>query len=186
MQRVDRVAPVRARVGERSHDLVELDHRPRPAMRHDDGQRAGFGRADVEEMDAEPVDFRPQRIPAVQHRLAAAPVVALAPVGAERLDASEARALRAVANGFPLGPSCGGEARVQVVECAIRDRDGRRPEQPAHRASRFRPRPAPAGREPPSISATPHRAMPAATAFTHVSGSCSSSADRTSAMTGAA
>ena len=56
MERVGGVAAVGGRIGERPDHLEELDDRPGPAVRDDERQRVGVRRADVEEVDAEPVD----------------------------------------------------------------------------------------------------------------------------------
>ena len=62
-------------------------------MGDDQRQRVLVLRADMQEMDVEAVDGGLVLAPAVQHRLAAAPVVAVTPVIGQRLDLGERGAL---------------------------------------------------------------------------------------------
>jgi hypothetical protein len=48
---------VGGRVGEGADDLEQLDHRAGPAVGHEQRQRVLVGRADVEEVDVDPVDL---------------------------------------------------------------------------------------------------------------------------------
>jgi hypothetical protein len=50
------VATVRGGVGQRAEDVHELDDGARVAVADDEGQRAGLGRTDVQEVDVLPVD----------------------------------------------------------------------------------------------------------------------------------
>jgi len=49
---------MRRRIGEQSDDLQLLDDRAWPSVRDDQRQRVVVFRADVDEVDVEPVDFR--------------------------------------------------------------------------------------------------------------------------------
>ena len=53
-----RAASVRRGVGERTDDLQQLEDRARPAMRHDQRHRVRMTRANVHELNVEPVDLR--------------------------------------------------------------------------------------------------------------------------------
>jgi hypothetical protein len=76
---VGRVAPVGARVGERADDVQELHDRARPAVGHDQWQCVRLGGADVEEVDALPVDGSGELRELVEPFLGGAPIVAGAP-----------------------------------------------------------------------------------------------------------
>ena len=73
------------RVGERPDHVEELDERARPAVREDERERVGLGRARVEEVHAGAVDLGEEVVELVEARLASAPVVVVAPVGDELL-----------------------------------------------------------------------------------------------------
>ena len=78
VERVGGVAAVRGGIGERAEHLEELHDRARPAVGHDERERIGMRRADVEEVDTEPVDLGPELRKRVQPRLGRPPVVPLA------------------------------------------------------------------------------------------------------------
>ena len=80
VERVGRGAAMGDRVGQRPDHLQELHHRARPAVRHDQRQRALMGRAYVDEADRQPVDLGAEVAQCVEPRLGHAPVVAVRPV----------------------------------------------------------------------------------------------------------
>ena len=94
MEGVLRAAAVGRRIGERTDDLEQLEDRARPAMGHDQRQRVRMMRADVDEMDVEPVDLGDELREGVQLRLDLAPVVVGLPVAHELLELCELHALR--------------------------------------------------------------------------------------------
>ena len=49
-------------------------------MRHDHGAGVGTAALDVHEVDIEPLDFRLEMWPAVKLRLAASPIIVVAPI----------------------------------------------------------------------------------------------------------
>ena len=91
-------------VGQRLDDLQLLEDRSGPAVRDDQRQRVLVRRADVDEVDVEPVDLGDEVRQGVQLRFEAAPVVLRAPVPRELLHRRERHALRVVADGLALGP----------------------------------------------------------------------------------
>ena len=96
-------------------------------MRQDQWERVGNGRADVQEVDLEPVERRAELRQRVQPCLGSAPVVLLGPVSAQVLQVGERDALRPVCDGLPFWPSGSGEARLEVVQVSLGDRDRYRP-----------------------------------------------------------
>ena len=105
VERVGRVAAMRGRIGQRLDHLVELDHRTRPAMGDDQRHRFRMRRADVQEMNAEPVDLGGELRKAVEARFAAAPVILLGPVAADVLDPFQRRALAPIVDQFGFRPA---------------------------------------------------------------------------------
>jgi hypothetical protein len=80
VERVGRVAAVRARVGQRVDHVEELHERSRPAMHHEQRQRVWLGRADVQEMHPLAPDVGDELRVLVEPGLLSAPVVAGSPV----------------------------------------------------------------------------------------------------------
>ena len=115
MERVRRAAAVRRGIGERLDDLQLLDDRAGPAVRDDERQRVLVLRADVDEVDVEPVDLGHELRQGVQLRLAPAPVVVGRPVARELLHRS--RAARPASRRRPSraratwSPRCAGAGR---------------------------------------------------------------------------
>ena len=91
---VRRAAAVRRGIGQRIDDLQLLDDRAGPAVRDDERQRVLVLRADVDEVDVEPVDLGDELRQRVQLRLDLAPVVLGRPVARELLHRRELHALR--------------------------------------------------------------------------------------------
>src|SRR5262245_60856442 len=103
-------------IRERTDELQLLDHRSRPAVRDDDGQRVLVTGSDMDEVDVYSIDGGDELWQRVQLRLRLAPVVAAAPVLNEFLQLGERHALRLVGNGLLVGPARGGDASAKVVE----------------------------------------------------------------------
>ena len=94
------------------------------------GQRVLVPRADVDEVDVQPVDLGHEVRQGVQPRLAPAPVVVGRPVARELLHGRELHALRVVVDRLALGPPGGADAPAQfrnlrLIEADLeRARDG--------------------------------------------------------------
>src|ERR671914_1493667 len=86
---VGRVATVRDGVGKRADDVHELDDGAGVTVTDDQGQRAGLGRTDVQEVYVLPVDLRGVLRELVELRLLPAPVEAVGPVVGEILEVAE-------------------------------------------------------------------------------------------------
>ena len=130
---------MRGRVGERTDDLEQLEHRARPAMGHDHRQGIGMLRANVNEVDVEAVDLGDELRQGIQLRLRLAPVVAGAPIFDERLELGELYALRLVIDRLAVGPARRGYAPAKLVDLVLRDVDGEgadRASSPSRRAQR--------------------------------------------------
>ena len=78
----------------------------------------------MQEMDVEAVDGGLVLAPIVQHRLAAAPVVAVTPVIDQRLDLGERGALGSVVDCLRVGPAGLVDAAVEVLKFRLRDGEG--------------------------------------------------------------
>jgi hypothetical protein len=89
-------------------------------MGNDDGQGIRMTRADVDEVNVEPVDPRDELRERIELRLRLPPVVVRAPVADELLQLGELRALRPVGDGLLVRPARGGNAPAQVVERGLR------------------------------------------------------------------
>ena len=111
-------------IGQGADDLHEFDHRTGPALGDDQRQRVLVLRADVQEVDVEAVDGCLILAPIVQHRLAAAPVVAVTPVIDQRLDLGERGALGPVVDCLRVRPAGLVDAAVEVLEVRLRDGEG--------------------------------------------------------------
>ena len=123
VKRVGGVAAKRGRIGQRLDHLVEFDHRARPAMGDDQRHRFRMRRADVQEMNVEPVDLGGELRKAIEARFARAPVVFLGPIAADVLDPFQRRALAPVVDQFGFRPARLAQARLQIVEHIVADRD---------------------------------------------------------------
>jgi hypothetical protein len=93
MERVRRARAMRGRAGERLDDLQLLDDRARPPVRDDQRQRVLVLRADVNEMNVQPIDLGQEVRQRVQFRLALAPVVVGLSIAREVLHHREPYAL---------------------------------------------------------------------------------------------
>jgi hypothetical protein len=115
MEGIGGVAAVGDRVRESPDDLDELDDRAGPAVCDDERQCLGMRRANVEEMDAEPVDHSAELRQGVQPGLGSAPVVLVGPVVAELPQVGARHALRPVVNRLGLRPAGALETFAQVT-----------------------------------------------------------------------
>src|SRR5579884_2395449 len=118
-----RVDAVRARVGQRTDDVEELDDRAGPAVRDDERERVRLGRPHVEEVDALAVDLRDELVERVEPRLLLAPVVPVPPVLDELAQVAELRAVVPARARDLLGKPRAREALAQVVENCFGDVD---------------------------------------------------------------
>ena len=85
------------RIGERTDELDLLEDRAGPPVRDDQRQRVRVARADVDEVDVDPVDRRHELREGIELRLGLAPVIAGAPIADEFLELRQLRALRSSA-----------------------------------------------------------------------------------------
>jgi hypothetical protein len=117
------LAAVGRRVGERVDNLQQLDDRARPAVGHEQRQGVLVGRADVGELDVEPVDLGDELGQCVQRGFGLAPVVAAAPVLDERAELGQLDPLGPVVDRLPVRPPRGRDAPAQVVDLLLWDFD---------------------------------------------------------------
>ena len=116
-----RAAAVRRWIGQWFDDLGEFEHRTGPAVGDDQGQRVGFRRAHVNEMDAKTVEFGLELGKTVESGLGAPPVVVRLPVVENLAHVVERDALRPVPGRFRFRETGHGQAGVQVVQFGIID-----------------------------------------------------------------
>jgi hypothetical protein len=111
------------RVCERFDHLQQLDDRARPAVRHE--QRYGLivRRADVRELDVQPVDLGDELGQLVELSLDLAPVVVGAPVLDERPELRQLDTLGPISDGLGVGPPCRRHAPAEVEEILFRHVD---------------------------------------------------------------
>ena len=119
-------SPMRHRIAQRADHTHELDHRAWPAMGQQQWHRTGLWRADMEEMNVEPIDLGDELPQSVEPRLASPPVIARAPIGGEILQHGQRRTLRPVVDRLALGPTGRVEPAVKVVDLVLRDRERER------------------------------------------------------------
>ena len=112
-------ATVSCRVGQRAHDLEQLDDRAWPAMGHDQRQRTLMPRPDVDEVDIHPVDIGRELRERVELRLDLVPVVVGGPVARELLQRSQLDTLRPIWDELPGGPARRRDAPTQVVHLLL-------------------------------------------------------------------
>src|SRR5258706_12912130 len=74
-------------------------------------------------MNANPVDLSTVLRKGVEASLEPAPVVLFAPIGDQRLSLLEGYALRPVTDGFPLRPSRGRQATLEIGQRCLRHMD---------------------------------------------------------------
>ena len=117
-------------IGERRDDLEQFQGRARPAVRHDQWQRIRMTRANMDELNVQPVDGRDELRQRVQRRLCLAPVVVRAPVVDERLELRQLHPLRLIADRFALRPPCRRDTSAEVDEGRLGNLDAIRPDRP--------------------------------------------------------
>jgi hypothetical protein len=108
------------RVGQRIDDLQLLDDRARPSVGDDERQGVLMLRADVDEVDVQPVDLGDELRQGVQPGFDLAPVVFRRPVSGEFLHRRQLHALRAITDEFPLWPFCRFDTAAQVDKLLFR------------------------------------------------------------------
>src|SRR3712207_7045088 len=116
MESVLRARAVRGGIGERADDLQLLDDRAGPAVADDYRERVLVLRANVDEVDVQPVDLGDEVREGLQPRLALAPVVLGRPVASEVLHERARHTLRLILDGLLLGPARGLDASTEVVQ----------------------------------------------------------------------
>ena len=121
-------AAVGSRIGERLDDLELLDDRTGPPVRNDERQRILMLRADVDEVNVQPVDLGDEVGIGVQLRLDLAPVVLVRPVADEPLNGRERHALRVVADDFALGQAGRRQAISEVDQGCVANVDAEGPD----------------------------------------------------------
>ena len=84
--------------------------------------------ANVDEVDAQPVDLGRELRYGVQPRLALAPVVLVVPVARDRLHRRQLHTLRGILDALLLGPARRGDPRPQVLEVRLGELDRERPD----------------------------------------------------------
>ena len=92
-------------------------------MRHDQRHGVRMTRADVDEVNVEPVDLGHELRVGVEPGLSLAPVVVGTPITHQLLDFCELYALRPVIDRLPIGPSRGGDASAEIEELLVRNGD---------------------------------------------------------------
>ncbi len=123
MERIGSVAAMGNGIDQRLDHLVELDHRAWPAVGDDQRHRLRVRRADMQVVDGKPIDLGGELTEPIERRLTLAPVVALAPVGADVLDPCERRALAPVVDQLCLRPARVAQTYLEVIEQSIRNLD---------------------------------------------------------------
>ena len=93
MERIRCAPAVRRGIGQRIDDLQLLDDRAGPSVRDDERQRILVLRADVNEVNVEPIDLGDEVRQGVELRLDLAPVVLCRPIAREFLQSSRAARL---------------------------------------------------------------------------------------------
>ena len=92
-------------------------------MRDDERQGVFMFRADMNEMNVEPVDRRHELRQGVQFGLALAPVVICCPIVHDVLDQCELYALGFIIDCLPVRPARRGDAAAQINQCVFRNVD---------------------------------------------------------------
>src|SRR4051794_4000855 len=100
MERVRYAPAMSRRIGQWLDDLELLDDRAGPSVQDDQRQRIFMLRADVNEVNVEPIDLGDEVRQSLQPRLALAPVVLCRPILRECLNRRELHALRRIINGL--------------------------------------------------------------------------------------
>lgn len=117
---------MRRRIGQRIDDLEELDHGTRPAVSDDERQCVRIRRADVQKVNAKPVNLGSIPCEAIERPLAAPPVVARVPILQQAAKLLDRRALRPILDRFVLRPARVCQTSLQILERALRRAIGKR------------------------------------------------------------
>jgi hypothetical protein len=125
MKGVLRASSMGRGIGERTNDLQELQYRAGPAMGHDQRHRIRMTRADVYEVNVEPVDLSHELRQGIQLRLRLPLVVVRPPVAYELLDLRQLHALGLIGNSLPVEPPCRRDASAEVGEFLFRNVDAK-------------------------------------------------------------
>src|SRR6266849_1481534 len=104
MERVRCARAMRRGIGKWIDNLQLLDDRAGPPVGDDERQRILMYRANVDEMNVEPIDLGHELRQGVQLRLALAPVVICPPIARECLSRRQLHALRCIGDRFALRP----------------------------------------------------------------------------------
>ena len=137
VERVLRPCAMRDGIRERADGLEQLEHRAGPTMRHDQRQGVRVTRADVDEVNVEPVDLGHELRERVQLRFCLSPVVLGAPVADELLQFRELYALRPVIDRLPVRPSRRSNASAEIHELLFRNVDAEGADRVVRRCDRL-------------------------------------------------
>ena len=111
---------VSGRVRQRADRVEQLDHRPGPAVGHDQRQRVLVRRRDVDEVDVHAVDLRDELRQLVQTRLDAPEVVLVQPIAGEGFGRGKLHALRPFVDQLLARPACRGDTPSQIINLLLR------------------------------------------------------------------
>jgi hypothetical protein len=128
MERVTRIAPVAAGIGEWAHDPQELDERARPAVGEDQRDGVRLRRPHVQEMNDLAVDRGDELRQLVERGLLAAPVEAAAPVFGQRLEVVQGDSSAPARVADVRRPARAGEPSSQVVDVRLGNLDPEGPD----------------------------------------------------------
>src|SRR6478672_880150 len=117
---------MRRRIRQWIDDLQLLDDRAGPPVRDEERQRIGMFRADMNEMDVQPVDRGNELRQGVQLCLDLAPVVPSRPIAGELLNRRELYSLRRIRYGLLRGPTGCPDPSPEIGECLVRHMDPER------------------------------------------------------------
>jgi hypothetical protein len=119
MKGIPCIAAMGRGVGQRADDLLELDDRARPAVRHQQWHGIRVRRAQVDEMHGQAVNAAAELWITVEPGLAAPPVVLLRPVVDDLLEVRTRHTLRPVLDGLPFRPARGEKPAPEVFELGV-------------------------------------------------------------------
>ena len=119
MKRVRRVAAACRGIRQRLDRFQVLNRRARPPVRDDERQRVFMFRADVDEVNIQPVNFGNKLWQSVEPRFAPAPVVFRPPIARELLNRRELEALRSIRDWFALRPLGSVDAPSQIGKLCV-------------------------------------------------------------------
>ena len=102
IERIGCISAVCGGIGQRIDDLHLFGDRAGPSVRNDQRQRVFVFRADVNEVNVQPIDLGEELRKGVQLRFDLAPVIFGRPVARQRLGGRELHALRRVCDGLPF------------------------------------------------------------------------------------